>query len=119
MGVIALEGLEFFAYHGFFPEERVIGNRYGVDISVWTDFLLAATQDKIKYTVNYGVLYEIVKEEMGEQSLLLENVAKKIIDKVMLQFPQVQAAEVVIRKFNPPIGGVCYASKVILKEQRS
>ena len=118
MGVIALEGLEFFAYHGFYPEERIIGNRYGVDISVWTDFQRAAEQDKIKYTVNYGVLYEIVKEEMSEQSLLLEHVAKKIIDKVMKQFEQVQAAEVTIRKFNPPIGGVCYASRVTLKEER-
>lgn len=118
MGIIALEGLEFFAYHGFYPEERIIGNRYGVDIYVWTDFSKAAMQDKIKYTVNYGVLYEIVKEEMLEQSLLLEHLAKKIIDKVINQFPQVQEAEITIRKFNPPIGGVCYASRVTLHERR-
>ncbi|TAH22233.1 MAG: dihydroneopterin aldolase [Cytophagales bacterium] len=118
MGTIALEGLEFFAYHGFYPEERVIGNRYGVDISVQTDFSKAAEQDKIKYTVNYGTLYEIVKEEMAVSSLLLEHVAQKIILRVMGQFPQVEAVEIVLRKFNPPIGGVCKASRVTLKENR-
>lgn len=118
MGTIALEGLEFFAYHGFYPEERIIGNRYGVDISVKTDFSKAAEQDKIKYTVNYGTLYGIVKEEMLVSSLLLETVAQKIITKVMSQFPQVKEVEIIIRKFNPPIGGVCKASCVTLREIR-
>ena len=118
MGTIALEGLEFFAYHGFYPEERIIGNRYGVDISVQTDFSKAAEQDKIKYTVNYGVLYEIVKEEMLVSSLLLEHIAQKIISRVIGQFPQVEAVEITIRKFNPPIGGVCRASRVTIKENR-
>jgi dihydroneopterin aldolase len=118
MGTIALEGLEFFAYHGFFPEERIIGNRYGVDICVQTDFSKAAEQDKIKYTVNYSTLYEIIKEEMLVSSLLLETVAQKVISKVMHQFPQVQEVEIVIRKFNPPIGGVCRASRVTLRETR-
>lgn len=118
MGVIALEGLEFFAYHGFHPEERIIGNRYGVDISVQVDFKKAAQEDKIKYTVNYGTLYEIVKQEMAVSSLLLEHIAQKITRNVLTQFPQVEEVEVTIRKFNPPIGGVCRASRVTLKESR-
>ncbi|RZK29989.1 MAG: dihydroneopterin aldolase, partial [Hymenobacter sp.] len=32
MGQIALEGLEFFAFHGYYDEEQKIGNKYGVDI---------------------------------------------------------------------------------------
>ena len=28
MGQIALEGMEFFAYHGHFDEEQKIGNKY-------------------------------------------------------------------------------------------
>ncbi|MCU0390959.1 MAG: dihydroneopterin aldolase [Thermoflexibacter sp.] len=118
MGIIALEGLEFFAYHGFHPEERIIGNRYGVDISVKTDFRKAAEEDKIKYTVNYGTLYEIVKEEMSISVLLLEHLAQKIVQRVIIQFPQVEEVEITIRKFNPPIGGVCKSSKVTLSQSR-
>ena len=64
MGTIALEGLEFFAYHGFHDEEQRIGNRYQVDIQVVTDFSEAAENDKLKYTVNYADLYEIIVEVM-------------------------------------------------------
>jgi dihydroneopterin aldolase len=35
-GTVSLEGMAFFARHGFYEEERTLGNRYEVDIAVET-----------------------------------------------------------------------------------
>lgn len=118
MGKIALQGLEFFAYHGFHDEEQKMGNKYAVDISVEMDFELAAEKDSLSQTINYEELYKIVRKEMGVPSRLLENIAKRVIEHVFNDFPAVTAVELSISKFNPPIGGVCERAKVTLQEKR-
>ena len=114
MGTIALEGLEFFAYHGFHDEEQRIGNRYQVDIQVVTDFSEAAENAKLKYTVNYADLYEIIVEVMKIKARLLEHIAQLIISNVRKRYPNIEKIEVSVSKFNPPIGGVCTRAKVTL-----
>ncbi|MEA5138058.1 dihydroneopterin aldolase [Arcicella rigui] len=115
MGIIALEGIEFFAYHGVYAEEQRIGNRYQIDISVTTDFSDAAENDKLSDTVNYGDLYEIIAGVMKIKAKLLEHIAQLIISSVRQRYPNVEAVEVSVSKFNPPIGGVCTRAKVTLK----
>jgi 7,8-dihydroneopterin aldolase/epimerase/oxygenase len=51
-GKVSLEGLEFHAFHGVYPHERESGNFFEVDISVETDFMLAAVNDDLEGTVN-------------------------------------------------------------------
>jgi dihydroneopterin aldolase len=34
MGKILLEGMEFFAYHGHYEEEQIIGTKFIVDIEI-------------------------------------------------------------------------------------
>ncbi len=115
MGVVSLEGLEFFAYHGFYEEEQRIGNRYQIDIHITTDLSEAAQLDRLKSTVNYEILYKIVAAIMKEPSRLLENIGLKIINQVRTQFPDIEIVEVAVSKFNPPIGGVCTRAKVQLR----
>lgn len=114
-----MEGLEFFAYHGFHDEEQKMGNKYAVDISVTTDFNEAAEKDILSETVNYTDLYKLVRSEMLIPSRLLENIGKRIINHVFVDFPHVMSVELSISKFNPPIGGVCERAKVTMKESRA
>lgn len=118
MGRVALEGLEFFAYHGFHDEEQKMGNKYAVDISVTTNFNEAAEKDILSETVNYAELYKLVRSEMHKPSRLLENIGKRIIKHVFADFKHVTSIEISISKFNPPIGGVCERAKVTLTESR-
>ena len=69
-GRIALEGLEFHAFHGVYPHERESGNYFEVDIAVETDFTLAAREDTLEGTVNYELLFRIVKEEINIQMMV-------------------------------------------------
>jgi dihydroneopterin aldolase len=118
IGKVALEGLEFHAFHGVYPHERESGNWFEVDISVDTDFSLAASQDELDGTVNYETLFRIVKQEMEIPSKLLETVAEKIADTVLSTLPQVELVELKISKINPPIGGKCRKASIqIIKKQ--
>jgi 7,8-dihydroneopterin aldolase/epimerase/oxygenase len=114
MGTIALEGLEFFSYHGFYEAERIIGNKYAVDVIICVDFEQAAIDDKLSETVNYEKVYKIVREVMGQSHKLLEHIAYNIIQQVRQRYPQVQKVEVSVSKFNPPVGGVCERARVRL-----
>jgi dihydroneopterin aldolase len=116
MGIIALEGLEFFAYHGYSDEEQKTGNRYSIDIAVTADVQGAAQQDRLQLTINYEALYRIIADEMTRQSRLLEHIAERIIERTYQLYPQIELVEVSVSKFNPPIGGVCTRAKVTMKK---
>jgi dihydroneopterin aldolase len=118
IGRISLEGLEFHAFHGVYPHERESGNFFEVDIAVETDFTAAAVNDDLHGTVNYEILFRIVKEEMEQPSKLLETVAEKIIHHVLDDLPAVLNVELKISKLNPPIGGKCRVSSVAIRKER-
>jgi 7,8-dihydroneopterin aldolase/epimerase/oxygenase len=115
MGQVALEGLEFHAYHGVYPHERSSGNKFEVDVVIDTEFSESAFRDELTGTINYEDLYAIVKEEMGKPSKLLETVGHAIANHALKSFPSAKTVEVKISKFNPPIGGVCKKASVIVK----
>ena len=114
VGVIELRGMEFYAYHGCFEEEQLIGNRFIVDMSVWVDIDRAAASDDIADAVNYQELYLIVKDEMAQKSRLLENVASRIVDRVKREFSGIEKVELSVAKLNPPLGGKVASSRVVI-----
>lgn len=117
-GRVALEGLEFHAFHGVYPHERESGNFFEVDIAVETDFTRAAENDDLAGTVNYEILFRIVREEMDQPSRLLETVAGKIVNRVLGDLPAVLTVDIRISKLNPPIGGKCRRSTVSISARR-
>lgn len=115
MGTITLEGLDFFAYHGFYPEEQRIGNKYALDITIHTDFIEAAQNDKLSETVNYETLYQIAAKVMQEPAKLLEHIGFKVISRVRDHYPNVANVTVKVSKFNPPVGGVCTRAVITME----
>jgi len=105
MGLIQIENMEFYAYHGCYRQERVVGNRFLVSLDIVTPLAKAAASDNIGDTLNYQSAYEIVKEQMGIKSRLLEHVAGRILDRLYEKFPGIEKATVKVSKMNPPMGG--------------
>ncbi|MDP1621805.1 MAG: dihydroneopterin aldolase [Bacteroidales bacterium] len=105
MGSILLEGMEFFAFHGCFKEEQIIGTKFIVDICVDVETTLSEESDHLHDTVDYSRLYQCVKKEMEQKAHLLEHIARRILDTIRVEFPSVMAIDVKIAKINPPIGG--------------
>lgn len=118
MGKVALEGMEFFAYHGYYDEEQKIGNKYSVDVEVETDLSQAGRTDVLGETVNYEELYKLIARVMGKPARLLEAISFQIIQDVFGSFGAAKVVAVSISKFNPPIGGVCQRARVSMRKSR-
>jgi len=114
MGKVMLEGMEFYARHGYYEEERVIGNKYSVDVEMELDFDEAVEEDKLEGTVNYEKVYSIVADVMGIDALLLEHLAGKIIKRIKSKYPHVREVRVRVSKYNPPVKGLCQKATVEL-----
>jgi dihydroneopterin aldolase len=105
MGLIEIEGMKFYAFHGHFESEQIVGNEFQVDLRIETDCSRAAISDNLNDALNYQTAYEIVKNEMSVTSHLLENVAKRVLDSLYSNFNSIKKAEIKISKMNPPMGG--------------
>lgn len=105
MGVIRLNNIRVYAYHGCLTEEAKIGSAYRVDLWVETNLKKAAKSDKLSDTVDYVELNKIVKTEMSKRSNLLENAAWRILNSILKSIPAAEKTGVVVSKINPPLGG--------------
>jgi dihydroneopterin aldolase len=105
MGLIEIEGMHFYAYHGHFEAEQVVGNDFIVNLEIQADCSKAADSDKLDDALNYQAVYTLIQKEMTIKSRLLENVAKRILDALFAEFPNLQNAKVKVSKMNPPMGG--------------
>ena len=104
-GTIQIEGMEFYAFHGCFKEEQIVGGKFLVDIEINCDCEMASKSDNIRDALNYQKVYEIIQAEMKIKSHLLENVAGRIADKIYAEFSYIQKIRLKISKMNPPLGG--------------
>ncbi|MEI8201804.1 MAG: dihydroneopterin aldolase [Bacteroidota bacterium] len=105
MSIISIEGMEFFAYHGCFDEEQLIGTRFVVDASMEVNVEEACVSDNLHKTIDYQKVYALIKVEMEIKSHLLENVCWRIISSIKKQFPEIIQLHVKVSKMSPPIGG--------------
>ncbi len=119
MGIVKVENIKLYAYHGCLEEEALIGSDYRIDLKVNANLQKAAASDQLEDTVDYVHLNRIVKEEMLIRSKLLEHVAKRILDRIFRELPAVQEGDVAISKITPPIGGDVEAVTVMLRKKRS
>lgn len=119
MGIIKLENIRIFAFHGCLVEESRIGSDYLVQLEVKTDMRKSAQTDELKDTVDYVHLNKIVTEEMGIRSKLLEHVGQRIIERIFKEIAAVSTVKVSVSKCNPPIGGDVGAVTIVMEEFRS
>lgn len=105
MGTIKIEGMKFYASHGHYDVEQIVGNQFEVDVKIKVDCTKAALTDQLENALNYQLVYEIIKKQMNITSRLLENVAHRTLDALYVEFPEIKKATIKISKINPPMGG--------------
>lgn len=115
MLTIGVEQAHFHAFHGLYPEERIIGNEFIVDVYV----TIAGTHhiDSISETVNYQGIYNIVKKIMAVPQPLLEQVVYNMSDAIKNKYPEILRSVVSLRKMNPPMGASIRNSMVSLEKK--
>lgn len=119
MDKIFFNGLAFYAYHGAFPEENRLGQRFLVDLELRLDLAPAARTDDLERTVNYAEVYGVVKAEAeGGPHALVETLAERIATRLLTDFP-VEEVKVRVTKPDPPIPGHYQSVGVEILRRRS
>ncbi|MBR1958191.1 MAG: dihydroneopterin aldolase [Tidjanibacter sp.] len=102
---IELERMEFRAPHGCYDLEKVVGNRFEVDVMLIVEIGDAAKDDELLKSVNYLTVYDLVAEQMQRPSDTIENVAWRIQECLYGAFNQIVGSKIKVSKLAPPLGG--------------
>lgn len=120
MDKIFLNQLEFYGYHGVFPEETKLGQRFLADVVLETDLKEAGQTDDLTKTINYAEIYQAVKEVVeGSPLKLVEAVAEKVAENILSRFPLVTSCTIKLIKPNPPIAGHYHSVAVEIVRSRN
>lgn len=115
---IALENMEFYAYHGCLEHEKKYGNTFGVDLWMDLNCEMAAKTDNLSDTLNYQEVYDIVKCEMDKPADLIEHVGYRITEAVFSKFENIKKLKVKLCKYQPALGGKVGSVSVTYQRSR-
>lgn len=119
MDKIFLNQLQFYGYHGVFPEETKLGQTFVVDIILELNLEEAGKTDDLTKTINYAEVYEVAKEIVeGPPFKLVEAVAEKITKTILKKFLLVNRCTIKLIKPNPPIPGHYHSVAVEIVRSR-
>lgn len=111
--VIKVEGIKCRATHGVYPEERIFGADFLVNVSVKAalDEVLLE-QDELSGTVDYGRLLAIVEKVMAQPTALLEKLVLLIATDIQKLDQRITGVTVEVIKLKPPLPGEVGATSV-------
>lgn len=103
---VTLNKMVFYGYHGVYPEERVLGQRFVVTLTFSTTDSEDTKIVHLEDTVDYTKVYACVKEIMEKKTFhLLENCANEIIRVILEEFIKINSVHVIIEKPSVAING--------------
>lgn len=101
---INIKGIKGFGFHGVFEFERRDGQDFFVDLVIALNLQAASKSDNLHDSIDYGLLTTIAREEIeGEPVNLIERLAGRIADRILLQFPQTKSIAVTVHKPSAPV----------------
>ena len=102
---IHLHNMQFYAFHGVNPEEKVLGQRFEVDVVLRVDTRPAGLSDDLRQTINYAQVYKVVKRVVEEERFdLIEALAETLAMQIGKQFGP-DSVRVCVRKPHVPLKG--------------
>lgn len=104
--IIRLNRMIFHAYHGYWDEERQVGQRFEVDVELRVNVQQAASSDNIRDTVDLYKVYQTVEHVVTKNTFkLVETLAQVIADALLREF-NLTHVRVRVRKPNSPVPGI-------------
>ena len=100
MYTIHLEKMMFFAHHGLHDEEKIAGTHFEISIDIDIN---SHAVEKLEDSVDYAMVYEIVKSNMQAPIALLEKLAAQIADAIYAYDKKVSKINIRINKLQAPI----------------
>ncbi|MBM7614944.1 dihydroneopterin aldolase [Alkaliphilus hydrothermalis] len=107
MDKIIMKNLGFYGYHGVLPEETKLGQKFFIDVELYTDLKTAGLSDDVADTVNYADVYDIIKNITENMKFkLIEALGENIASSILQGFPQVKEIVITIKKPEAPVRGI-------------
>jgi dihydroneopterin aldolase len=119
MDRMMLKRMVFYGYHGVYPEENRLGQKYIVDLDLRLDLSRAAQSDDVEDTINYAEIHTVVKSIVeGAPVKLIETLTEKIASALFGTYTSIIKATVSVTKPNPPFDMTFDGVTVELRRQR-
>lgn len=119
MDELRLKGLKFRGLHGVYEQERIVGNDFEVDLTFKVSLEKPSITDELDDTLDYQKIFEVVKTVLeGPSVKLIEHLARKIGDLLVLLVGESTHFQVTVRKLSPPVEGTIDYSEVTLSWPR-
>jgi 7,8-dihydroneopterin aldolase/epimerase/oxygenase len=104
MDQIRISGISGFGFHGVYPEERRVGQRFLADLILYTDLSAPAKSDDVNDATDYSKVVPDVKRVLeGDPVNLIETLADRVVTEVLQNYPLVESVEVTIFKPEAPV----------------
>lgn len=104
MDQIYIENLELFGYHGVFEEEAVLGQKFIVSARLFLDTRKAGKTDELTESLDYSEVCGKIKELVErERCQLIECLAERIAEKLLLSFDILKEVEITVKKPWAPV----------------
>lgn len=99
MDKIYINNLEFIGFHGVFPEEKKLGQKFLVSLELTVDIREAGKTGDLTKSVHYGLVAQDVEKLFLEKSIdLIETCAENIAEMVLKKYELVKEIKVVVKK---------------------
>jgi len=117
---ILLANMAFQARHGVHDREKVQPQRFEVDVELGLDLQPSALEDDLTRTVDYGPVYDTVRQVVKSTTYnLLEALAEAICHELLASQPLVEEVTVRVRKPEVRLGGPLEYAGVEVRRRRS
>lgn len=103
MDSIKVSGIRAYGYTGFLPEERVLGQWFEVDLTLWLDLSNSGNSDNLNDSLDYRMAIAIVKEQIKTAKFALVEKLTEVIATEILALELVQKVRVKLSKPAAPI----------------
>jgi len=102
--LIRITGIKGFGYHGVFEAERTNGQDFYVDVELEVDLTRASVSDDVTDTINYAEVTDLVVEEITTNpASLIEKLARRIAERIKVNFAQAARVTVTVHKPQAPV----------------
>jgi dihydroneopterin aldolase/2-amino-4-hydroxy-6-hydroxymethyldihydropteridine diphosphokinase len=94
MDCIRIQNLEVFGFHGVKPEENVLGQKFILDVSLYTDTRAAGQTDDLTRSIHYGhAAHRIAEFAENHRFLLIERLAEETAEYLLTDFSKEEQAD--------------------------
>jgi 7,8-dihydroneopterin aldolase/epimerase/oxygenase len=116
---IFIKGLVIHARHGVMDHETEVGQRFVIDLELYSDLTESSRSDHLSDTVSYAnVVTTAVAAFKNTNYKLLERAAGAVADAILATFPRIRSVKVTVHKPHAPIAAIFEDVGVVLTRSR-